>query len=181
MDMEAKLARLRAVANPARLDILEVLRAGGPATAGQITKAIPRVSGGLTHHLRILVDQQFIEQDSEGRYTAKVVPITWDADEYDDDTWRLTVATVNRVLVQRRIDRLRGWSDSSANWSKDWRDNSFSDDSLLTLNAEELDQLGSDLDEVLDKYRALTRSRVGRDDPALQSVFMLAVAFPVEL
>jgi DNA-binding transcriptional ArsR family regulator len=46
--------RIRALASPARLEIIEVLQVGGPATVAEIARRLARRPDSLYHHLRRL-------------------------------------------------------------------------------------------------------------------------------
>ncbi len=44
--------RIRALASPARLEIIEALQIGGPATVAEIASRLARQPDSLYHHLR---------------------------------------------------------------------------------------------------------------------------------
>ena len=65
-----ELARtLRAVADPTRLQILSIVlgSADERATVGQLTEALRLRQPTVTHHVRILLDDGFLEREQDGK------------------------------------------------------------------------------------------------------------------
>jgi DNA-binding transcriptional ArsR family regulator len=56
---------LRALAHPLRLELLELLRFEGPATASALARRVGESSGATSYHLRQLARHGFIEEDAQ--------------------------------------------------------------------------------------------------------------------
>ena len=66
-----ELARtLRAVADPTRLQLLSVVlgSADGRATVGQVAEALGLRQPTVTHHVRVLVEDELLVREREGKY-----------------------------------------------------------------------------------------------------------------
>src|SRR5436189_3484080 len=55
-------AQLRALAHPLRLQLLELLRSEGPATASQLARRLGESSGATSYHLRALHRAGMVEE-----------------------------------------------------------------------------------------------------------------------
>src|SRR6478736_7487779 len=55
-------AQLRGLAHPLRLQLLQVLRAEGPATASQLARRLGESSGATSYHLRALHRAGLVEE-----------------------------------------------------------------------------------------------------------------------
>lgn len=58
--------RLRVLADPARLAVLEILMKG-PKRVGELKQALGIEQSLLSHHLKILRDQGFVKTDRDGK------------------------------------------------------------------------------------------------------------------
>ncbi len=58
---------LRALADPTRLEILTLLRAG-PLTAGQIAERFPVSAAAVSRHLSVLKEADLVRDRREGKY-----------------------------------------------------------------------------------------------------------------
>jgi ArsR family transcriptional regulator len=59
--------RLKALADPDRLKIVQVLR-GGPKNVGQITSELQGELANVSHHLQILKREKIVETQRQGRF-----------------------------------------------------------------------------------------------------------------
>jgi DNA-binding transcriptional ArsR family regulator len=59
--------RLKALADPDRLKIVQVLRTG-PKNVGQITSELGGELANVSHHLQILKREKIVETQKQGRY-----------------------------------------------------------------------------------------------------------------
>jgi DNA-binding transcriptional ArsR family regulator len=180
---------LRAIAQPVRLRLYEVLVSEGPSTASRLSKYVPAASGSLSYHLRQLAEHGFIEpapecgHDSRERWW-KAVPggMRWSPAELGDSPGAREAATAaQRVLVSRHVERLQHWiNDGPQEWDDEWQRAASSTDAILRLSAPELTQLGTELDAVLKKWGDLSRGRSDAPDDSSGSaqVFVMLHAFP---
>ncbi len=64
---DARLAeRLKALAHPARLRIIDVLAARGSCICGQIVEVLPLAQATVSQHLKVLKDAGFLKGTIEG-------------------------------------------------------------------------------------------------------------------
>src|SRR5690242_18100440 len=56
---------LRGLAHPLRMQLLDALRFGGPATASQLAEKLGESSGATSYHLRQLAAHGFVADDPE--------------------------------------------------------------------------------------------------------------------
>lgn len=64
---DARLAdRLRALAHPARLRIIDVLAARGSCVCGQIVEVLPLAQATVSQHLKVLKEAGFLKGTIEG-------------------------------------------------------------------------------------------------------------------
>ena len=59
--------RLKALADPDRLKIVQALRAG-PKNVGQITAELEAELANVSHHLQILKREKIVETEKQGRF-----------------------------------------------------------------------------------------------------------------
>ena len=119
--------RLRALAHPIRLDLLERLSTDGPLTATQAGERIGQSSGSASFHLRQLERYGFVEPvpGVTGRqkpWQLALRGLSWfhedgtlaaDTEEEADDLAR-TGAAVSTMLLQRAVDDAATWLEGAA-------------------------------------------------------------------
>nr|WSS66253.1 winged helix-turn-helix domain-containing protein [Streptomyces sp. NBC_01177] len=183
------------IAHPIRLRLYEVLVTDGPATAARLAKYVPAAPGSLSYHLRQLAECGYIEEAPELRLDSRerwwrAVPggVRWSAADFEGRPGaREAIASAQRVLTGRHLDRLRRWqTNGEQQWGEPWTSAAHSTDSVLHLTPDELQQLGTELDAVLDSW--VQRSRAARasqednqpaeDEDGSAQVFVFLHAFP---
>jgi DNA-binding transcriptional ArsR family regulator len=186
---------LKVITHPLRLRLYEVLVSEGPATAARLSKYVSAAPGSLSYHLRQLAEYGYIEEapelgekDSRERWW-RAVPggVRWSSDGFADTPGaQEAVASAQRVMAGRQLDRLRAWLvEGQERWGPEWTDAAISQDALLRLTPGEVRELSADLDAVISKWAV--RSRDGkaegneeRPEPAesRSQVFLFLHAFP---
>jgi DNA-binding transcriptional ArsR family regulator len=91
---------IRALAHPLRLDLLQLLGAGGPATAARCGRVLGASQASCSFHLRQLAKYGFVEDAGSGR-------------DRRERQWRIThprlsvrIGTGGDVVVRQQIERL---------------------------------------------------------------------------
>lgn len=162
---------LRAIAHPIRLRLYEALVAGGPATAARLARDVPGAPGSLSYHLRQLAAHGYIEEArelaSDGRERWwRAVPggSHWSDEDLDRSPGtREAFAAAQSVFLGRREERVRNWVYRDAQrYDRAWRSAAVSTDAVLHLSADELTDLGHELEEVLERW--VNRSRANRQE-----------------
>lgn len=180
------LDRILAAANPVRLNIIERLLAFGPHTQRQLTTALPQASGSIKYHLRILEDAGYIDTMPDGRFAIRDQPVSTHAEDdatRDEDRAELQAAqsALERLVVQRRLDRVQVWMKEKDNAPSRWASEQVSSDFILRLTPEELSDLGEAIDAAIAPFQKLTAQRAAADCDGqdARAVFAAVMAFPL--
>ena len=128
--------RLRALAHPTRLDILERLVTDGPLTATEAGERIGQSSGSTSFHLRQLERYGFVEPvpDVAGRqkpWRLAMRGLSWFREdgtlaadtEAEAGELARTGAAVSTMLLQRAVDDAGAWLEAAADERGAWAGN----------------------------------------------------------
>ncbi|EHK89319.1 ArsR family transcriptional regulator [Saccharomonospora azurea SZMC 14600] len=171
---------LRALAHPLRLQLLDLLRMDGPATATKLAARVGETSGNVSWHLRQLAASGFIEEDSERgnrrerwwrachRYTS-----VRDADFQSDPEARQSLVELKSHTLSQQMQRAEEFLYDD--WGDAWRDAAGIGHWVLRLTPDELLELGREVTAVLERYEALSR---GSRDEETEDVIFQVQAFP---
>jgi DNA-binding transcriptional ArsR family regulator len=146
---------LRAPAHPVRIAIFEQLALGGAMTATQVGERIGESATTCSLHLRQLAKYGFVEEAGGG--TGRSLP------------WRLTSVgmsfspggdveaeiasdAVIRMFRERQFERYQAWRSSKASYPLEWRQAATDSEYLFYLTAPELEQLSSEVHELLQRW-----------------------------
>lgn len=169
--------QLRALAHPARLRMLGLLRAHGPQTASTLAQQLGLNTGATSYHLRQLAQHGFIEDDpsrGNGRerwWRAKHTSTTVDAEEVSTpeekdqvEAYLQTVVTIYQQQLQRAVEE-------RPLLPAPWRRASTFSDFHHRLTPEHAEQLTAKLEEWL--------SGLPEDDDPSAARFVVQIsAFP---
>lgn len=144
---------LKAIAHPLRMKLLGVLRRDGPATASELGRLLEESSGSTSYHLRQLERFGFVVEDEvqpsarERRWKAAHEMTSFPSSLAELDGGREYVDVVRR----RQEELLRAGLDA---WTEQRRGIGHSD-YVLTLDPDDLEALGRDIEEVVARYSSL--------------------------
>ena len=173
---------LRALAHPLRIRLIGALRLDGPATASALARRFDVSSGLTSYHLRALADRGFVEDDpghSGGRER-------WWRASHDAHEWYVPSAEEDPVEHAGRIEATRAlnlevaqlygrWLEKVAAAEPDlpetWRGVTQFSDRWLLLTPEQLERLGDEVEQVLERFAA-------EEGPPGERVGVLFAAFP---
>ncbi len=151
---------LKGLAHPLRLRLLGELNARGSATASQLGAALGESSGSTSYHLRQLHRHGFVEEDAaQGTGRERVwIPRRggWNLPALDlaaDPTSAAAVDLVLHAQLQADQQRLLEVMSRAGSWPKEWRDASARRDTHVTLDAEQVNAMRAEIDDVIDRYR----------------------------
>ncbi|MEU0247828.1 helix-turn-helix domain-containing protein [Streptomyces sp. NPDC006235] len=175
---------LRGLAHPLRMQLLDALRFGGPATASQLAAKLGESSGATSYHLRQLAEYGFIEDAPEH---GKGRERWWKAAHYglrfDDalltdsdpavrgaaDMYLHEVATTQTRDLSTWLGNRDSWPEE---WSRVWDMSSWT----LRLTPELTQELVEKMHALLDTYRDRAATE---DTPGAEQVRLHTHAFPI--
>ena len=177
MDVDA--AVLRAVAHPLRRRMIDVLRVSGPQTASMLAERTGQSVANVSHHAKVLAacgllaEAPELARDRRERWWVLQQPrISWWTSDFTGDPASAAAAQAAGSLnLARQLDLVQQWAADPRSTEPPWVDAAFNADSWLRLAPEELAQLSSELQDLLDRYR-------GRPAEGREPVFFLARGFP---
>ena len=169
---------LRALSHPVRLALMEAL-GGGPLTATQAGELIGESATTCSFHLRQLTRYGFVEEAGGGRGRARPWRLTrrgWSAPARPEDPdWTRASQALDRVLLDRYVQRLRRFVDDAPTYPREWYEAAVGQQQLFHLTADELAEFAAAYRELIADFTARFDAR--RTDPDARP----AGALPVEL
>ncbi|MGD6740545.1 ArsR/SmtB family transcription factor [Streptomyces sp. BH106] len=131
---------LRGLAHPLRMQLLDSLRFGGPATASQLAERLGESSGATSYHLRQLAAYGFIEDAPEhGKGRERWWKAAYQGLRFDDALMtdknpevRGAADLYLHELLTTHTRDLSTWLGNRHDWTEDW--NSAWEMSSWTLN-----------------------------------------------
>ena len=154
---------MRALAHPARIEIVEHLNDTGEAVTATEAAALVGLSPSATsYHLRELAKYGLVEQApsrGDGRervWQSTTTGLRIDADLDQPGARAATQALVETYLV-RDQERLREWIARQPDESPEWRDAGTIMGQRLLITAEELHEINGKVRDLLEPYRMRER------------------------
>ncbi|MGC5037796.1 ArsR/SmtB family transcription factor [Streptomyces sp. DT190] len=175
---------LRGLAHPLRIQLLDALRFGGPATASQLAAKLGESSGATSYHLRQLAEYGFVEDAPErgkGRerwWKAAQLGLRFDDALLTDadpavrgaaDLYVHEVATAQTRAVSTWLGNRDAWPEE---WTRVWDLSSWT----LRLTPELTEELVGELHALLDTYRD---READEGTPGAERVRFHTHAFPI--
>ena len=137
--------------------MLEALLREGPLTATEAAELLSDSPGNMSWHLQTLAKYGYVEEAEGGvgrRRPWRRVAIGTTYDETSENPELSTAAaTLSQLGHERSLDRLRLWFGERTSYPQEWQQSWFSLNSLLYLLPEELEKLGTDINDLLTPYR----------------------------
>ncbi|MEV7860231.1 helix-turn-helix domain-containing protein [Streptomyces hirsutus] len=175
---------LRGLAHPLRIQLLDALRFGGPATASQLAERLGESSGATSYHLRQLAAHGFIEDAPErgkGRerwWKAVHKGLSFDdalfADA-DPDVRGAADLYLHEVATSQGRD-LSTWLGNRLSWPEEWSRTWDMSSATLRLTPELTRELVEKMHALVDTYRDRA---VDEDDADTAQVRVHTRAFPL--
>jgi DNA-binding transcriptional ArsR family regulator len=157
-------ARLRALAHPARIEILGHLNNGGPATATECAQVVGLSPSATSYHLRALARAGLVQEApnrGDGRerlWASGVSGYEVAAEQHADAEVRAAedqLIDSFLILDDQRVRRYLSGRDSEP---AEWYAVATVGDKVLQVTPEELGQLRDRIDELLEPYRKSDRT-----------------------
>ena len=150
---------LRVLAHPLRARLLSELRLNGAATATQLAERLSTNSGATSYHLRKLAEVNLVVETGEGTGKQRFwMPAqeshSWsDTDHKDDPDAAAAAQWLQQHYAAHFAEMHARWEDERRHWPDEWRDAARTSDGLLTATAAELEELMTELEQVVLRYR----------------------------
>ena len=178
---------LVALHHPTRRWLVELLWVEGPATVGRLAARTGLAVGSVSHHLKPLHQQGFIEPAPDlARDTReswwRVTPrnLSWSADDFEPDSLGRRVADHAEVENFRyQVRATQQWLKEMPDAPVEWRRAAGATDSLVNATVEQLADLHRRLGEVLSEWsRECMDDEQQRPDAVRRHVRTLIRCFP---
>ncbi|MFI7678873.1 winged helix-turn-helix domain-containing protein [Actinophytocola sp. NPDC049390] len=173
---------LRVLAHPLRARLLSELRLNGAATATQLAGRLSTNTGATSYHLRKLAEVNLVVETGEGTGKQRFwMPAqeshSWsDTDHKDDPDAAAAAQWLQQHYAAHFAEMHARWEDERRYWPDAWRAAAHTSDYLLTVTVEELDELMTELESVMDRFR----ENVGDEPrPGARRVAVMLNAMPV--
>jgi DNA-binding transcriptional ArsR family regulator len=162
---------LRGLAHPLRMQLLNTLRRGGPATASQLAAKLGESSGATSYHLRQLAAHGFVEdvpEHGKGRerwWKAVHMGVRFDEallKDHDPEV-RGAADLFMHEAANQHTRELATWIGTRGDWSEAWNRSSDVSDWTLSLTPQLAFELIEKMHDLVESYRALA-SEVGTPD-----------------
>ncbi|MDE9364008.1 hypothetical protein PZ938_00165 [Luteipulveratus sp. YIM 133132] len=179
---ERQLVFFLSLSSPTRIAVIDALKAWGALSEREIGEALvaagdlpaqARVNLGRVHLndlLRAHLIEKFVDTDDEVRYRegpGLAGGISWTDIDEDDEALVGAAQEFERVMVERRINRMRWWATARwSNWPREWSESSVGRDNVVRCTAEELRQLDADLARVFKAFGQRVERRRAEQGPA---------------
>lgn len=183
------IAAVRAIAHPVRIRIYDFLVTSGPQTVSAVAKDVDVAVGSASYHLLQLAESGYVTQVTpktgedrrERWWQVSSGGLEWNpADLLHVAGGRELSTAAHRLLVERRVEKMAAWVSQWHTWSSRWVEAAEDSDTYLELTPEELEEVSSEIHEVLDRWRK--QSQVEASPSATsdrERVFVALSAFPV--
>jgi DNA-binding transcriptional ArsR family regulator len=146
---------LRALAHPVRIALLEELALGGAMTATQVGERIGESATTCSFHLRQLAKYGFVEEAGGGTGRSRPWRLTSIGMSFSpggDPEAEIASDAVVRMFRERQFERYQAWRSTKASYPPEWRQAAVDSQYLFYLTAPELQQLSSEVHELLDRW-----------------------------
>ena len=146
---------LRAYAHPVRMKLVGLLRTEGPLTATRAAELLGESSGTCSFHLRQLAKYGFVEEAGGGTGRSRPWRLTSVGMSFSpsgDMEAEIASDAVVRMFRERQFERYQAWRSTKAAYPLGWRQAATDSQYLFYLTAPELQQLSSEVHELLERW-----------------------------
>jgi DNA-binding transcriptional ArsR family regulator len=174
--------RIRALAHPIRLALLEALLIAGSLTATRAAERIGESPTTCSFHLRQLAKYGFVEEAGGGPGRNRPWRVTNLGHSFQAGQGGaehvVAAEALERAVIDRHLNRLEGWLRTRHSFPEEWRGAAGITQSLLYVTPAELDALRKELMELLLRHADRFRDR-SRRPPDAVPVELIAFAYPL--
>ncbi len=169
---------IRALAHPARLAVIEELYSGRELTATECAEIAGLSPSAMSYHLRSLERAGIVEraeQSGDGRERPWRAAGSYLQVESDSDV--AEASALGAIVLSRLSDQFGAWLRRRERDSKRWQEASIVASGQVWLRAEELEHIGTVIEELIDSFH--DRQAGERPDDARRVRFSM-FAFPAD-
>lgn len=173
---------LRAMAHPTRIELIGLLRHGGPLTATQAGEKIGESPASCSFHLRQLAKYGLVEEAGGGRgrerpWQATAISTEWPVLGESEEVTEAG-AMLSRVVVERYLESAIEWLERQPAEPPKWAEAAFFGDALVHMTADELREVEARVRELIEPYLERLEDPAP-PPPGTRPVTLIAVAFPL--
>lgn len=173
---------LRALAHPIRLELMGLLRRGGPLTATQAGEQVGESPASCSFHLRQLAKYGLVEEAGGGRgrerpWQATAISTEWAALGPDAET-DAAGTLLSRVVVERYMQNAVAWLDRSGTEDPEWIEAATISDALVYMTAKELREVEKGIRGLIEPYLRRLED-AGPPAAGARPVNLIALGFPM--
>ncbi|GAB3252610.1 winged helix-turn-helix domain-containing protein [Kineosporia babensis] len=151
---------MRALAHPLRLSVLAELRVRGPQSVGMLCEILDEAPGSISYHVGKLAQFGFVEEapelarDRRERWwRASHVRTSWSpSDDLKDPERHLASGELRRVVARRLLADYEAYLDLEPTLEREWVEAADASDAFLHLTPEQMRELQSELNEVVERW-----------------------------
>lgn len=163
--------RIRALAHPTRLELLDHLRDVGEATATECAAAVGESVASCSFHLRMLAKYGFIERgEQRGREKPWRIPAAGAGIDARPDSSvpgsMHAVQELASLTVTRQADRVGRFLARAADEPEEWIQSTTITTSAFWATAEELAALAAEVQHLTDRFQGRTQDPAARPEGA---------------
>jgi DNA-binding transcriptional ArsR family regulator len=173
---------LRAMAHPTRLELIGLLRRGGPLTATQAGERIGESPASCSFHLRQLAKYGLVEEAGGGRgrerpWRATAISTEWPVLAESEET-RAAGEMLSRVVVERYFESAVEWLERQPGEPPEWAEAALIGDTQVEMTVEEMHEVEARMRELLEPYLKRLEDH-SSPVPGSRPVSIIALAFPL--
>lgn len=170
---------MRALAHPVRMALLDLLGVAGTLTATQASEVLGESPANCAFHLRTLAKYGFVREAGGGRgrerpWTRTRRTISISSTQQDNPQSALAAGALGAVYFERWVERARRVFGGRERLPG-WEGATHMSRSAVFLTAEEAEQVGSEIQQIIDRYEPRERDeslRPAGAQPVEMAVFV---------
>ena len=180
---------LMAFHHPIRRWLTEVLGVDGPANVGQLAAATGLAVGSVSHHLKVLHQQDLIQpapelarDTRESWWRLKPRSMTWSVEDFDEGTLGRRVAqTAEAENLRFQVRAMQEWLRQAPGESAGWRTAAHSADTYVPATEAQVRDFARRLSELVHDWSAECMADAAENpDAERRPVRAIARVFPSE-
>jgi predicted ArsR family transcriptional regulator len=170
------------VAHPTRLELIGLLRRGGPLTATEAAERIGESPASCSFHLRQLAKYGLVEEAGGGRgrqrpWRATAIATEWSSGGADEEM-QVAGEMLSRVVVERWFESAVEWVERQRREPREWADAAMIGDALVYLTPAQLREVEAKFRELVEPH--LKKLEDGEPPaPGTRPVSVITLAFPL--